>query len=309
MLLPYPFAGPFDYRVPPDLHPKPGDIVLVPLNRREEVGVVWDAPADEAVPAHKLKSVVGILDTPPMGESLRRFIDWIAAYTLSPPGEVMAMALRVVSSRRASGRSCAIGAPNRCPRVRLTPPRQRVLDALARQDLGWPPICCGRPASVRRCCGDDRGRAGHREIAAAGRAVSASRSGPPGAGAVGSAAGGRRGAAQGGRRSCFYSNVAGRGHRLRQDRGLSGGRRRLPAGRPPGAGDAAGNRTVLAMDRAVPAPVRRRAGGVALRPAVARAKNHLGGGRRRHRPGRRRRPVGAVPAVPRPRPGRGGRGT
>ena len=133
MLLPYPFAGPFDYRVPPDLNPEPGDIVLVPLNRREEVGVVWDAPADAAVPTHKLKSVVGILDTPPMREPLRRFIDWIAAYTLSPPGEVMAMALRVVTPaftrpimryRRADP----------LPTARVTPPRQRVLDALARQE-------------------------------------------------------------------------------------------------------------------------------------------------------------------------------
>src|SRR6201999_479720 len=98
VLLPYPFPGPFDYRVPPDLDPKPGDVVLVPLNRREEVGVVWDAPADESVPAHKLKTLVAILETPPMRDSLRRFIDWIAAYTLSPPGEVMAMALRVVSA-------------------------------------------------------------------------------------------------------------------------------------------------------------------------------------------------------------------
>ena len=50
------------------------------------------------MPAHKLKSIVGMLDTPPMRASLRRFIDWIAAYTLSPPGEVMAMALRVVTA-------------------------------------------------------------------------------------------------------------------------------------------------------------------------------------------------------------------
>ena len=39
----YPFPGPFDYRVPPDCDPHPGDVVLVPLNRREELGVVWDA--------------------------------------------------------------------------------------------------------------------------------------------------------------------------------------------------------------------------------------------------------------------------
>ena len=131
VLLPYPFPGPFDYRVPPGLRAEPGDVVLVPLNNREEVGVVWDAPADQAVPEHKLKSVVGVLDTPPMGASLRRLIDWIAAYTLSPPGEVMAMALRVVSAglvrpvvryRRADS----------LPAGRLTPARQRVLDVLGR---------------------------------------------------------------------------------------------------------------------------------------------------------------------------------
>ncbi len=132
VLLPYPFAGPFDYRVPPGLLLRPGDVVLVPLNRREEIGVVWDAPADPAVPAHKLKSVSCMVDTPPMGESLRRFIDWIAAYTLSPPGEVMAMALRVVSGTlRPVVRYRRIDPP---PAVRITPPRQRVLDALVRHE-------------------------------------------------------------------------------------------------------------------------------------------------------------------------------
>ena len=48
VMLPYPFPGPFDYRVPPDLDPKPGDVVLVPLNRREEIGVVWDSPPTPA---------------------------------------------------------------------------------------------------------------------------------------------------------------------------------------------------------------------------------------------------------------------
>jgi primosomal protein N' (replication factor Y) len=137
VLLPYPFPGPFDYRVPPGLEPKPGDVVLVPLNRREEVGVVWDAsadaPTDTIVPLHKLKSVVGVLDTPPMGESLRRFIDWIAAYTLSPPGEVMAMALRVVS-RFTARPVVRYRRADPLPSVRITPARQRVLDVLARQE-------------------------------------------------------------------------------------------------------------------------------------------------------------------------------
>ncbi|WP_428490652.1 primosomal protein N' [Rhodopila sp.] len=136
VLLPYPFPGPFDYRVPPGLRPRPGDVVVVPLNNREEVGVVWDAPADEAVPEHRLKSVVGVLDTPPMGVSLRRLVDWIAAYTLSPPGEVMAMALRVASA----GLLRSVVRYRRAdplPAGRITSARQRVLDVLA----------CGEPRS------------------------------------------------------------------------------------------------------------------------------------------------------------------
>jgi primosomal protein N' (replication factor Y) (superfamily II helicase) len=69
--------------------------VLVPLNRRAEVGVVWDAPFGDAIPDAKLKPIDAVLDAPPMQPALRRFIDWVAAYTLAPPGDVLAMALRV----------------------------------------------------------------------------------------------------------------------------------------------------------------------------------------------------------------------
>ncbi len=106
VLLPLPFPGPFDYLAPQDLDPQPGDVVLVPLNRREVTGVVWDAageddgasPSAEAAPAARLKPLIAVLDTPPLRAPLRRLIDWIAAYTLSPPGEVMAMALRVATA-------------------------------------------------------------------------------------------------------------------------------------------------------------------------------------------------------------------
>jgi primosomal protein N' (replication factor Y) len=100
VLLPYPLRGPFDYRVPAEVDAKPGDVVLAPLNGREEMGVVWDTPPDAAVPDRRLKPLIGKVDTPPMRPELRRFIDWMASYTLAPPGEVMAMALRVVRAPR-----------------------------------------------------------------------------------------------------------------------------------------------------------------------------------------------------------------
>ncbi len=131
VMLPYPFAGPFDYRVPDGLDLHPGDIVMVPLNRREEIGVVWDhASLDKPIAANRLKPVIAVVDTPPMRADLRRLVDWMAAYTLSPPGEVMRMALRVL--RPDTGPTLGwIRAPAPPKTARITEARQRVLDRLA----------------------------------------------------------------------------------------------------------------------------------------------------------------------------------
>ena len=129
VLLPYPFPAPFDYAVPDGVDPHPGDVVLVPLNRRQELGVVWDGPADATVPDRKLKFLINMVDTPPMAEPLRRLIDWMASYTLSPPGEVMAMALRVV--RQLPGPSTGWRHADPMPETRMTDARRKVLAALA----------------------------------------------------------------------------------------------------------------------------------------------------------------------------------
>ncbi|MBN9561929.1 MAG: primosomal protein N' [Alphaproteobacteria bacterium] len=129
VMLPFPFPGPFDYRVPADLDPAPGDVVVVPLNGREQVGVVWDAPVDRGVPDAKLKPLAAILDTPPLPEVSRRFVDWVAAYTLAPPGEVMAMALRLVPGQAHAPLSGWL--PSGAEPERLTDARRRVLGVLA----------------------------------------------------------------------------------------------------------------------------------------------------------------------------------
>jgi primosomal protein N' (replication factor Y) (superfamily II helicase) len=130
VLLPYPLPGPFDYRVPAEFDVKPGDVVLAPLNAREELGVVWDRAPDAAVADRRLKPLIGKVDTPPMRPELRHFIDWMASYTLALPGEVMAMALRVVPAPRAP----ALGwrpAERMADTARLNDGRRRVLDLLS----------------------------------------------------------------------------------------------------------------------------------------------------------------------------------
>ncbi len=108
----------------------PGAFVVVPLGRRQMIGVVWDgAPGD--LPEAKLKPVEAVLDAPPMTPVLRRFIEWVADYTLSPPGAVLRMAVSVPAALAPPKPVTAYVASSGVPDgVRLTPARRRVLDLL-----------------------------------------------------------------------------------------------------------------------------------------------------------------------------------
>jgi primosomal protein N' (replication factor Y) len=104
VLLPLPIEHDYDYRALPGMRLAAGDFVSVPLSGRRVVGVVW-GEASGAVPPDKLKSVEARLDTPPLPEGLRRFIDWVAAYTLSPRGSVLRLATSIPSGPRAAART------------------------------------------------------------------------------------------------------------------------------------------------------------------------------------------------------------
>ncbi|MEA2779349.1 MAG: hypothetical protein QOK29_893, partial [Rhodospirillaceae bacterium] len=91
ILLPLPLAGSYDYC---GNAVTVGDFVVVPLARREQIGVVW-GPGSGELPEAKLKSVIARLDVPPLPADCRRFIDRVASYTLAPPGAVLRMAMSV----------------------------------------------------------------------------------------------------------------------------------------------------------------------------------------------------------------------
>src|SRR5262245_54548814 len=95
VLLPLPLSGAYDYRADTRLRLKPGDFVRVPLGRRAAIGVVWDNDGAEGVSEAKLKDVSSRCAVAAMSGEMRRFIDWVAAYTLSPPGAVLRMAMSV----------------------------------------------------------------------------------------------------------------------------------------------------------------------------------------------------------------------
>ena len=129
VLLPLPLAGAYDYRVPEGLAvPAPGSFVEVPLGGREVAGVVWDGEADPDLPAKRLKPLLRVFDCPAMTPSLRRLVDWIAGYTLSPPGAVLRMAMSAPSALEPAAPGAGWRRADPLPPgARITPERARVL--------------------------------------------------------------------------------------------------------------------------------------------------------------------------------------
>lgn len=94
VLLPLPIVAPYDYLVPPGMTLEEGSFVQVPLGARLATGVVW-GPGQGDIDPEKLREISGVLDLPPMPEDLRRFVDWVAGYTLARRGGVLRMAMSV----------------------------------------------------------------------------------------------------------------------------------------------------------------------------------------------------------------------
>ncbi len=94
VLVPMPAPKPYSYAVPEGMAVQPGSIVQVPLGPRQVLGVVWDGIDDGSVDPKKLKAITRAFDCPPLAKDMRTFLDWVATYTVSPPGLVARMALR-----------------------------------------------------------------------------------------------------------------------------------------------------------------------------------------------------------------------
>ncbi|MBL8666680.1 MAG: primosomal protein N' [Rhodospirillales bacterium] len=128
VLLPLPLAGAYDYLVPEGLSVAAGTFVEVPLGGRRLAGVVWGGGA-EAVDTAKLKPLARTLPAPKLPEVSRRFVEWVAAYTVQPPGAVLRMVMSVPEALAAEtpGRGVRLVHPQ--PAVRPSAERARVLAA------------------------------------------------------------------------------------------------------------------------------------------------------------------------------------
>ena len=134
VLVPTPVDRPFSYAVPEGMTVRPGSIVRVPIGPREVAAVVWDGEG-EAVDPKKLRPLSEVFDCPPLGETARRFVDWVAGYTMTAPGMVARMFLRAPAAFEPEapqpGFRFSGGEPDR-----MTAARRRVLE-FAGDGMAW----------------------------------------------------------------------------------------------------------------------------------------------------------------------------
>jgi len=133
VLVPVAVAAPYTYRAPPGT--APGDIVEVPLGTRDVVGVVWDDPPDPEIGHNRLRPISGFFDAPPLPAETRRFVDWVANYTLTTRGMVLRMVLRSAAALVPEAPIAGVRRAGAEPE-RMTAARRRVL-AVIDSDLAW----------------------------------------------------------------------------------------------------------------------------------------------------------------------------
>lgn len=136
VLVPLPVPGAYSYAVPDGMHVEPGSVVQVPVGPRQLIGVVWDGENDEKLDPKKLRPITLVFDCPPLSKEMRDFVDWVASYTLSPPGLVARMAIRAPAALdpepMVEGLRYIGGQPER-----ITPARARVLDLVHEESVPW----------------------------------------------------------------------------------------------------------------------------------------------------------------------------
>ena len=116
----------YSYRVPHGMALAVGDFVTVPLGVREATGVVW---ALKRGAGDNLKAIRQRNDFPPLPETSRNFIDWVANWTLSPRGMVLRMAVRVLDHGGPERVRLGVRQIGPLPK-RMTAAREKVLAAL-----------------------------------------------------------------------------------------------------------------------------------------------------------------------------------
>ena len=127
ILFTLPLPEPFDYTVPEGMALEPGSYVHAPVGPYDRLGLVLEVLPDRIGTNRKLKPVTEVLDVPVMTGPMREFLTWTARYTVSHPGQILAMAIRARDALAPSPGELRYR-PTGVEAGRMTDARQRVLE-------------------------------------------------------------------------------------------------------------------------------------------------------------------------------------
>ncbi|CAN5476398.1 primosomal protein N' [soil metagenome] len=145
VLIPLPVHEAFDYEVPETLDLMRGDQVAVPLGPRLMRGIVTEV-RETTGSNRRLKSVESLLDDPRLPDRTVDFVEWAARWTLSPPGEMAAMALKGLRAPRPRPERRLRRVGDRIP-ARPTTARTAVLEAIGDRAMSRPDLTSASGAS------------------------------------------------------------------------------------------------------------------------------------------------------------------
>lgn len=98
VLLPVPFDHGFDYLLPQNHQITIGDVVRVPFGKRTLFGIVIQLKETSSTPLNKVKVIADKVSWMHLSPADRKFMDWMASYTLAPRGAICKMVLGVPAS-------------------------------------------------------------------------------------------------------------------------------------------------------------------------------------------------------------------
>ncbi|HST91689.1 MAG TPA: DEAD/DEAH box helicase, partial [Brevundimonas sp.] len=133
VLIPLPVPEAFDYEVPEGLEVVRGDHAAVPLGPRLVRGVVAEV-RETTGSNRRLKAIAHLLGDPRLPEGTLDFVEWAARWTLSPPGEMAAAALKGLRAPRPRPERRVRRVGEKAP-ARPTAARTAVLDAVGSRSM------------------------------------------------------------------------------------------------------------------------------------------------------------------------------
>lgn len=155
VLLPIPPGRLYRYQVPEGMTVSAGAWVVVPLGKRQVTGVVWgaggDFPLSPSGTPLRLRPLQRCHEAPPLTAAVRRFVDWVADYTLTPAGLVLRMTLGAPEALEPPNQAPVYGLSGVQPAHRLTPERRRVVAALVQAEAAGQEYTARELAAAAGC--------------------------------------------------------------------------------------------------------------------------------------------------------------